>query len=244
LLRQQFVPKGPGIKGCGVAAVGAGVGLVGSVAVAIVYVAIAPRPIDVNDPWYILVSQFALWVGFVGAVVVVSRMNGTGNLCADYGLSWPRLKDLWLGLVGATLGRILPLLVLICIVVAGSGFGTPNSVSPRILGVTPSGTTGWVILIALAVVGAPFVEELFFRGLLQGALTRRIAAVPALFLAAIIFSFAHVLDEGILAPLALFPMALVLGYLRLRTGKLAAGVVAHCLFNASAFLLFLGPAFR
>jgi hypothetical protein len=238
------VPKGPGIKGGGVAAVGAGVGLVGSVAAAIAYVAIAPRPIDVNDPWYILVSQFALWVGFVGAVVVASRRNGTGNLCADYGLSWPRLKDLWLGLVGATLGRILPLLVLICIVVAGSGFGTPNSASPRILGVTPSGTAGWVILITLAVVGAPIVEELFFRGLLQGALSRRIAAVPALFLTAIIFSFAHVLDEGILAPLVLFPMAVVLGYLRLRTGKLAAGMVAHCLFNASAFLLFLVPAFR
>jgi uncharacterized protein len=239
-----LVPKGPGIKGGGVAAVGAGVGLVGTVAVAIAYVAIAPRPIDVNDPWYILVSQLALWVGFVGAVVVASRRNGTGNLCTDYGLSWPRLKDLWLGLVGSVLGRILPLLVLICIVVAGSGFGTPNSASPRILGVTPSGRAAWVILIALAVVGAPIVEELFFRGLLQGALTRRIAAVPALFLTAIIFSFAHVLDEGILAPLVLFPMALVLGYLRLRTGKLAAGMVAHCLFNASAFLLFLVPAFR
>jgi uncharacterized protein len=239
-----FVAKGPGIKGGGVAAVGAGVGLVGTVAVAIAYVATAPRPIDINDPWYIMASQFALWVGFVGAVVVASRRNGTGNLCADYGLSWPRLKDLWLGLVGAALGRILPLLVLICIVVAGSGFSTPNGASPRILGVTPSGTAGWVILIALAVVGAPIVEELFFRGLLQGAFTRRIGAVPALFVTAIIFSFAHVLDEGILAPVVLFPMALILGYLRLRTGKLAAGMAAHCLFNASAFLLFLVPAFR
>jgi membrane protease YdiL (CAAX protease family) len=96
----------------------------------------------------------------------------------------------------------------------------------------------------LAVVGAPLVEELFFRGLLQGAFTRRIGAVPALFATAIIFSFAHVLDEGILAPLALFPMAVVLGYLRLRTGRLAAGMVAHFFFNAGVFLLFLVPAFR
>jgi hypothetical protein len=239
-----FVPKGPGIKGGGVAAVGAGVGLAGTVAVAIAYAVGTHGQFDINDPWFLLASQLALWVGFVGSVLVASHMNGTGSLSADYGLSWPRLKDLWLGFVGAAVGRILPLIVLICIVVAGSGFGTPNAASPRILGVTPSGTTGWVVLIALAVIGAPLVEELFFRGLLQGAFTRRIGPVPALFVTAIIFSFAHVLNEGLLAPVALFPMAVVLGYLRIRTQRLAAGMVAHALFNASLFALFLVPAFR
>lgn len=101
-----------------------------------------------------------------------------------------------------------------------------------------------MLLIALAVIGAPLIEELFFRGLVQGAFTRRIGAVPALFVTAIIFSFAHILNEGLLAPLALFPMAVVLGYLRYRTNRLAAGMVAHALFNASVFLLFLVPAFR
>lgn len=239
-----FVPNGPGIKGGGVAAIGAGVGLVGGLAVAIAYAISSSGPIDGNNPWYLLASQLALWVGFVGAVVVASRINGTGSLAADFGLSWPRLKDWWLGFVGGWVGRFLPLLVLICIVVAGSGFGTPNGASPTILGVTPSGTAGWVVVILLAVIGAPLVEELFFRGLIQGAFTRRIGAVPALFTTAIIFSFAHVLSEGILAPVALFPMALVLGYLRHRTGRLAAGMVAHALFNASLFLLFLIPAFR
>jgi uncharacterized protein len=239
-----FVPKGPGIKGGGIAAIGAGVGLVGSIAVAVAYVLSTPGPIDGNDPWYLLASQLALWVGFVGAVVVASRMNGTRSLSVDYGLSWPRLKDFWLGFLGGWVGRLLPLIVLICIIVAGSGFGTPSAASPTVLGVTPSGTAGWVVVITLAVVGAPLVEELFFRGLLQGAFTRRIGAVPALFATAIIFSFAHVLNEGPLAPVALFPMAVILGYLRHRTGKLAAGMVAHAFFNASVFLLFLIPAFR
>jgi membrane protease YdiL (CAAX protease family) len=244
LVAPPFVPKGPGIKGGGVAAVGAGVGLVATIAVAVAYAIGAPGSLDVNDPWYLLASQLALWVGFVGAVVVASHMNGTGSLTADYGLSWPRPKDLWLGFLGSWAGRILPLIVLVCIVVAGSGFGSPNAASPRILGVTPSGTAGWAVLVSLAVIGAPLVEELFFRGLLQGAFTRRIGAVPALFVTASIFSFAHVLNEGLLAPLVLFPMAVVLGYLRYRTGRLAAGMVAHALFNASVFLLFLIPAFR
>jgi uncharacterized protein len=239
-----FVPKGPGIKGGGVAAIGAGVGVLGTIAVAIVYAASSPGPIQGSNPWYLLASQLALWVGFVGAVVVASRLNGTRSLAADYGLSWPRLKDWWLGFLGGWVGRIIPVIVLVCIVLAGSGFGTPNAASPKILGITPSSTAGWVILIVLPVIGAPLVEELFFRGLVQGAFTRRIGPTPALFVTAIIFSFAHILNEGILAPIVLFPMALVLGYLRLRTGRLAAGMVAHAFFNASLFLLFLIPAFR
>jgi hypothetical protein len=240
---QSFVPKGPGIKGGGVAAIGAGIGLVGTLLVAFAFAIETPGRLSV-DPWFLLASQLALWVGFVGSVMVASRMNGTGRLSADFGLSWPRVKDLWLGAAGAAVGRILPLFVLICIVLAGSGFNTPNSAAPHLLGATPSGTVGWVVVISLAVIGAPLVEELFFRGLLQGAFTRRVGAVPALFITAIIFSFAHVLNEGPLAPVALFPMALVLGYLRYRTGRLAAGMVAHALFNASLFLLLLIPAFR
>jgi membrane protease YdiL (CAAX protease family) len=36
----------------------------------------------------------------------------------------------------------------------------------------------------------------------------------------------------------------VLGYLRYRTGRLAAGMMAHATFNATMFLLLLVPAFR
>lgn len=239
-----FVPKGPGIKGGGIAAIGAGAGVVASIAVAIAYAVSSPGPIDPHDPWFLLVSQLAFWVGLVGAVVIASHRNGTGRLGADYGLSWPRLKDIWLGLLGSWVGRVLPLIVLICIIVSNEGFGTPNAVSPQVLGVVPDGPAGWAVVITLAVFGAPLVEELFFRGLLQGAFTRRIGPVPALFATAFIFSSAHILNEGLLAPIALFPLALVLGYLRLRTGRLAAGMVAHSLFNAGVFLLFLIPAFR
>jgi membrane protease YdiL (CAAX protease family) len=39
-------------------------------------------------------------------------------------------------------------------------------------------------------------------------------------------------------------MALVLGYLRHRTGRLAAGMIAHASFNAILFIMLLVPAFR
>ncbi len=234
-----FVPKGPGVKGGGIAGVGAAVGGVGSIVISLIFLVRAGGSFNANDPWYLLWSQLALWVGFVGAVVVASKKNGTGSLSTDFALSWPTLKDAALGLAGGVVGRIVPLLLLVVFVLAGPGFGVPNGASPRILGLTPSGPTAWIIVIALAVFGAPFVEELFFRGLLQGAFTRRIGAVPAIFVTAVIFCLSHVLSEGVFAPVQLFPAALVLGYLRHRTGRLAPGMVAHATFNASLFLLFL-----
>ena len=98
-------------------------------------------------------------------------------------------------------------------------------------------------MIGLAVVGAPLVEELFFRGLLQGAFTRRIGAVPALFITAIIFCFAHVLERRAPGPPCALPMALVLGYLRTGPAGLQRAW-SPMLSSTPAFFLFLVPAFR
>ena len=235
-------PKGPGIKGGGIAAVGAGVGVVLTIVVAVIFN--ARGELDARNPWYMLVSQLGLWVGFVGAVVVASRRNGTGSLARDFGLSWPRWSDIGHGLGGGLLGRVIPTVVAILAVLAGNGLGSPNSTARQVDGLNPEGTAGWIVLALLLVVGAPFVEELFFRGLIQGAFTRRVGTVSAIFVTAVIFSFAHVLNEGPFAPLILFPAALILGYLRLRSGKLAPGMVAHSTFNALAFVLLAIPAFR
>ena len=239
-----FVPKGPGIKGGGIAAVGAGVGFLASTVVIIAFLVSSHGTVTVDGPWYLLWSQLALWGCFISAVLIASTKNGTGSLSADFGLSWPTEKDLGLGLAGGGLGRIIPLLLLLTMVLVGQGFGAPNSASRTVLGIQPSGTFAWVTVFVLTVIGAPLVEELFFRGLVQGAFSRRVGPVAAIFVTAVIFCFAHVLSEGLAAPVQLFPMAVVLGYLRYKTGRLAAGMVAHATFNASLFMLFLVPAFR
>ncbi|MBV8463606.1 MAG: CPBP family intramembrane metalloprotease [Acidimicrobiales bacterium] len=177
-------------------------------------------------------------------MVIASKKNGTGSLSTDFGLSLPTSKDVGFGLAGGVLGRVIPLVLLVIIVLLGQGFGAPNSASRTILGIQPSGTFAWVTVFVLVVIGAPLVEELFFRGLVQGAFSRRIGPVAAIFVTAVIFCFAHVLSEGPAAPVQLFPMAVVLGYLRHHTGRLAAGMVAHATFNASLFMLFLVPAVR
>jgi membrane protease YdiL (CAAX protease family) len=135
-------------------------------------------------------------------------------------------------------------LILILIVVTTTGFSVSNAAGHEIDGATPEGTAGWIIMGLFLVVGAPFVEELLFRGLIQGAFTRRLGVTPAIFVTALIFCFAHVLNEGPLAPFILFPPALILGYLRHRYGRLAPGMIAHATFNGIAFALLLVPAFR
>jgi len=238
----ERAPRGPGIKGGGIAAVGAGAGVVGTVGVAIGFA--ARGGLDVRDPWFLLISQLALWAGFLGAVLVASHRHGTGSLRRDFGLAWPRWSDVVTGVGGGLVGRTLPILIAILVVLAGNGFGSPNSTARRVVGFNPEGVTGWIVLTSLLVVGAPFVEELFFRGLIQGAFTRRVGAVSAIFVTAVIFSFAHITSEGPFAPLVLFPAALVLGYLRYRSGRLAPGMVAHSVFNGLAFALLAIPAFR
>jgi membrane protease YdiL (CAAX protease family) len=113
-----------------------------------------------------------------------------------------------------------------------------------VLGITPRGLSGWIVLIVLTVVGAPVVEEIFFRGLIQGAFNRRCGTGASLFITAVIFSLAHVPGEGPFAPFLLFPMAVVLGYLRMKTGRLAAGMLAHAEFNAIGLLIVITPIFH
>lgn len=101
-----------------------------------------------------------------------------------------------------------------------------------------------MVAVFITIVRAPVVEELFFRGLVQGAFMRRIGATPALFVTALIFCGIHASNEGPIAPLVLFAPALVFGYLRLRTKRLAPGMVAHASFNALTLGLLVVPTLR
>lgn len=84
-----------------------------------------------------------------------------------------------------------------------------------------------------AVVAAPIAEELFFRRVLQGWLEKRLpgdGGGQAVALAAAAFALAH-FGQG-LAFLPLYPLALVLGHLVLRTGSIVPSILLHALFNA------------
>ena len=90
----------------------------------------------------------------------------------------------------------------------------------------------------VAVVLAPFAEEVFWRGIVLPAALRVAPPRTALLLQAAVFGGMHV-DFGlpIMWPLAI-PLALVgwlAGWLYLRTASLGAAVLLHAVFNALNF---------
>jgi membrane protease YdiL (CAAX protease family) len=107
-----------------------------------------------------------------------------------------------------------------------------------------------IFAIFLAVVVAPFTEELLYRGLLQTSLSRlfswilnRELASPgpaarwaAVLITSMIFAAIHI-EPAFLAPI--FVLALGLGYAYERTGNLWITITAHALFNTAQIVLYL-----
>ena len=90
-----------------------------------------------------------------------------------------------------------------------------------------------ILLFAIVVLGAPVIEEIVYRGMLQQGLERSIDQRGALVLTAIIFAAIHM--QPIEFP-GLFAFALVLGWTYQRTKRLGLAIVTHMAFNASGLV--------
>src|ERR687898_388989 len=98
---------------------------------------------------------------------------------------------------------------------------------------------GVILLVVILGLGAPIVEEIFYRGLLQRSLVRRIGQPLGVGVSALVFAASH------LQPLqfpALLMFGIVLGVLAERYGRLGPAIAAHTVFNLTAVvsLLVLG----
>ncbi len=94
-----------------------------------------------------------------------------------------------------------------------------------------------MVLVLHAVVMAPLVEELLFRGFLQGYLCRRTTTVIGVFLSSLVFAAVHL---NLFAGVQVFLLSLALGYLYHRTQSLAAPVALHGLHNGLQLLVVIG----
>ena len=82
--------------------------------------------------------------------------------------------------------------------------------------------------LIVAVLVAPFCEEVFFRGFVFTGLRHRMPVGWAIVLSALLFAIAH-LDPGSFA--VLFVIGLALAFLRWRTNSLWPGIVLHAINN-------------
>jgi membrane protease YdiL (CAAX protease family) len=186
-------------------------------------------------------GQAGLWTGMFGTCVVVARRNGGG--LRGLGLARVRAIDCGAGAVTSMVMRVTAAVVaLVLILVFGLDSFRRTTNAPT-EGITPS-VLAAIVVVAIVCVGAPFFEELFFRGVVQGVLVRRRGARVAVVVQACMFALVHY-RVGMTLALTLTTWGQIavagffLGVLRWRCERLGPGMVAHALFNAVAMVVLL-----
>lgn len=224
----------PGLPGVGVAGIGFAVGALAGRGV-ISLLQHHGRPGGTLAE--LLLSELVLWIGLLAPVFYVSRRRGTGSLARDFGLRF-RTVDLGIGTLGAIIGRSLTVMVVLPLYAAFHDLLNNPSV-----GVNPTTLSGGLLAAyaVLACVGAPIIEELLFRGLIQTRLVARWGVGRGIAVTSVLFGAAHLIGwagpASLLAVTGIAAGGLVLGYIRQRTGRLGTSMVAHSLFNAVAVVL-------
>ena len=175
-----------------------------------------------------LVTLVAQWTILVGALVLVSRSKGSGDVAADFGLRVEG-RDVGVGIVAGVVSQLvlIPLLYL-----PFELLGADFDVSEEARQTTDQGQGAGLLLLALfIVIGAPIVEELFFRGLLQRAVDRRYGPRWAVAVSSIAFGITHFQPVQLLGLVA---FGVVLAVLAQRARRLGPALVAHVAFNATS----------
>jgi membrane protease YdiL (CAAX protease family) len=171
------------------------------------------------------VGQAGLWVGLLGAPILASKRKGSGDLRRDFGLEF-RATD---PLVGIPIGVVCQLVLVPLIYLPLQQFVSKHDLEEPVRRVTESAHgSGYLALAVVVVVGAPFVEELFFRGLLLRSLQRRFGDVWAVAGSSLVFGLAHF--EFLQLP-ALVAFGVVLGVIVVKTKRLGPAIFAHAGFN-------------
>lgn len=188
---------------------------------------------DTDGPALLAASFVGLWVPLVGASLLASASFGSKSVRRDLGLAFDR-SDLGWGLLVGIAG-----------LVAASATQWALSAVPELVGTNTNfiedqaaTTLGAVVVVLSTIVGAPIVEEIFFRGLLQRSMARLGAA--AVVLQAMVFGLIHVTPSeglgnvGIVLGVGVF--GLVLGLAARHFRRLGPTIIGHALFNAAAVI--------
>jgi membrane protease YdiL (CAAX protease family) len=119
----------------------------------------------------------------------------------------------------------------------GSSLGIPVESHPLVHAILEQGGTQLVLLVILqAVVLAPILEELLFRGFLLSAGARALGRPLGLLLSALCFALIH---AGFASFLPMLGLGLLFGVLRLSSPErsIVGSITAHALFNALSLTL-------
>lgn len=141
-----------------------------------------------------------------------------------------RGRDLAVGL-GAGIAGFVVLLVALGLLFQFVGFESPRQ---QALEDVLAGGVDALLAVVLAVLLAPALEEVVFRGALHQGLRHRTGFWPAALISSGVFAAVHleVVTSSPVFLVQLFLLGVLFAWLLERTGNLAAPIVAHLVFNA------------
>jgi len=169
----------------------------------------------------------------VGLILIVAKLDfargikGLGlrltTVPHDLGFAFVTLLAVWPLVLAA-----MSLTILITRMWCGPQYQIPQHEALKLL--TESGAVPLRVLLAImAVVVAPVVEEMLFRGLFQTAIRSYLRRPwPAIVIASLVFASIH---EDVSHWPSLFVLALGLGYVYEKSGSLLRPIFMHALFN-------------
>lgn len=170
------------------------------------------------------------WIVYLAALAYVSASSGTGDVRADFGVAFRPID-----LVGIPAGVALQLVVVPLAYwplreVWPDTFDAED-VEERAQDLVDRADGAWIwVLAAVVVLGAPIIEELVYRGLLQRSLATRLGQAGALVAVALLFALIHFSPVEIPG---LFLAGVAFGLGVALTGRIGPGLVTHAAFNAT-----------
>ncbi len=207
----------------------------GAIAGAIVLAASGVDDFDELSLGLVAVAQMGLWFGLLGVPYLAARLFGDG-MRREFGLTvrWP---DLPVGALWGVLGQLV-IFPLVYLPLMWFTDITQEEFSEPAQNMADKATSpvGVVLLVLIVGVGAPIIEEIFYRGLLQGSLVRRLGPVWGIGIASVVFGIVHF---QVLQFPALALAGVLFGVLAHRSRRLGPAIVAHVVFNMTAVVVLL-----
>jgi membrane protease YdiL (CAAX protease family) len=193
--------------------------------------------LDVPTEVFIVCFYAILFGGMWLTCRSISRRFGTGEPARDFGLSW-RPSDIWRGLLAFFMARVLQVIAML------PWSGHLDRLRRLTEGLERVSISTFVIFAIVATVGAPIVEELVFRGVVQRSLAARFGYGWAIPVQAVLFGLYHVTpglgSTNVPYVIALSAAGLVLGWAAWRWQRLGPSSTAHFFVNASSVALLFG----
>ena len=93
------------------------------------------------------------------------------------------------------------------------------------------GSSGWSILTTIVM--APILEEILFRGVIQGSAMSRFGAMRAIFISSAVFGLIHIMPQQVIYA---FVVGLVLGYVYWKTKSIMSVIAIHAFNNSLVFI--------